>query len=73
MISAELVAVIQRLKPFFNDRVLDILIWNENLNGSYTTKSGYQWLLRRRLGDDLCNGWNWVWKVKAPEKLKFIF
>jgi len=29
----------------FNERVEDTFIWKENINGAYTAKSGYSWLL----------------------------
>jgi len=59
----------------FNEMVEDVFIWSHNKNGVYTTKTGYSWLLQN--SDSLPNttptiSWSWIWKLKAPEKLKLL-
>lgn len=49
---------------------------SSNKNGVYTAKSGYTWLLSHT--NTVTNvqpsaTWSWIWKLKLPEKLKFIF
>ena len=60
----------------FNDVVEDAYIWNNHKSGAYSFKSGYQWLLKNA---DLVShnmpllSWSWIWKLRLPEKYKFLF
>jgi hypothetical protein len=53
----------------------DKLVWNDNIHGQYSVKSGYNMLL-----DDIGRGvnptsqvqWNNIWKIKAPPKAKHL-
>lgn len=48
-------------------------IWSHNKSGVYSSKSGYHWLLSHLDSDTLANApWNWIWKLKVPEKYKFL-
>lgn len=49
-----------------------MMIWSPNVNGSYTSKSAYSWLLHQRLDDDLTIGWAWIWRMKSLENKKFL-
>lgn len=58
-----------------NAAVQDSFIWARNKNGNYTTKSGYDWLLSLKETDDVSTphrSWSWIWKLHAPEKIKFF-
>jgi len=60
----------------FNPSIEDAFIWNSNKNGTYTTKSGYSWLLSHTNTVTHFNtslSWSCIWKLKLPEKLKFLF
>jgi len=53
----------------FNDNIEDALIWSQNKNGTYTTKSGFKWLfsLKDPTTDPTPNlSWSWIWKLKIP-------
>jgi hypothetical protein len=53
----------------------DKLVWNDNIHGQYSVKSGYNMLF-----DDIGRGvnptsqvqWNNIWKIKAPPKAKHL-
>ncbi|CAJ2646060.1 unnamed protein product [Trifolium pratense] len=60
----------------FNASIEDTFIWTNNKNGSYTTKSGYDWLLSLRdpgITSNPSHSWTWIWKLHLPEKIKFFF
>ncbi|GAU50504.1 hypothetical protein TSUD_409790 [Trifolium subterraneum] len=60
----------------FNDSIDDAFIWTSNKNGSYTTKSGYNWLLSLQnlvTPHNPSLSWSWIWKLQLPEKIKFFF
>ncbi|KAK2368688.1 hypothetical protein QL285_081866 [Trifolium repens] len=60
----------------FNDSIEDAFIWSNNKNGTYTTKSGYNWLLSLRDPISTHNplhSWSWIWKLQLPKKIKFFF
>jgi hypothetical protein len=39
------------------------------MNGVY---SDYNWLLQQRILVHNSNSWSWIWKIVAPEKIKFF-
>jgi len=56
--------------------VEDAYIWNNHKNGTYSPKSGYNWLLKTVDPDGLnlpSHSWSWIWKLQLPEKYKFFF
>lgn len=72
-IPKNIMHVVQRITWVLNDHVHDMVIWKGNLNGSYTAKSSYPWLLKNRFGDQLTYVWNWIWRLKASKKIKFLY
>lgn len=54
------------------DQVPNVLIWEENVHGSYTTKNGYSWILKQRNGGTSLNSWSWIWSMKVPENIKSL-
>lgn len=56
----------------FNAAIDDAFIWNHNKNGTYSSKSGYQWLLSLQNHDLDTLSWTWIWRQKLPEKYKFF-
>jgi len=64
---------INKASFLFNDAVNDVFIWPHNKNGVYTTKSGYKWLLSQSgSANDSNHSWSWIWRLKIPEKYKFL-
>jgi len=60
----------------FNPSLEYAFNWASNKNGVCTTKSGYAWLLSH--ANMVTNAqpsatWSWIWKLKLPKKLKFLF
>jgi len=56
--------------------VKDAFMWTPNTNGTYTTKSGYTWLLSHTnttIQIKSISSWSWIWKLKLLEKHKFLF
>jgi len=56
----------------FNDAIDDTFIWHHNKNGTYTTKSNYNWLLSSQEAHTDNTSWTWIWRQKIPEKYKFF-
>ncbi|CAJ2644087.1 unnamed protein product [Trifolium pratense] len=50
----------------------DCFIWNHGLNGVYSVASGYNWLRQQRGSAHNNASWSWIWKLAAPEKIKFF-
>lgn len=47
----------------------DRIIWFHSINGCYFAKSGYSWLLLRRIGlGPYRLLWKYIWKLKLPFK-----
>jgi len=70
--------LINNTRTKFNASVDDTFIWTNNKNGSYTNKSGYDWLLSiNQLVVDITSNhshsWSWIWKFKLSKKFKFLF
>jgi hypothetical protein len=41
--------------------------------GIYSTKSGYDWLISHLNPDtQVTDSWSWIWRLKVPEKFKFL-
>ncbi|KAK7270544.1 hypothetical protein RIF29_23763 [Crotalaria pallida] len=53
-----------------NDSVPDCYAWKGSINGIYSVKEGYAWLLD--MTDSMNNHWGWIWKLKAPQKICFF-
>lgn len=49
-----------------NNQLEDALIWEGNIQGIYTIKAGYDWLVHDRIVDSNDWAWSWIWTVKAP-------
>lgn len=57
----------------FNSSLEDAFIWSHHKNGTYSANSGYSWLLSQHdLEIQASNSWSWIWKLKVPEKFKFL-
>lgn len=58
-----------------NNNVVDMVIWAGNVQGSYSTKSGYLWPVDKRLeamAPNSKHSWSWIWHINGPEKLRFL-
>ncbi|KAJ1438418.1 Reverse transcriptase zinc-binding domain [Sesbania bispinosa] len=69
-ISEELANCILSHNLTINDHVEDTVIWSAPLNGIYSARSGYSWLLHHGEPSDV--SWNWLWQLKAPENIRFF-
>jgi hypothetical protein len=61
--------------PLFDDVVEDQLVWDDDMHGNYTVKSGYNLLLQTPLEAVTRQGnedWKWLWKIQAPPKTKHL-
>jgi len=65
-LSSEASEHINRIHMNFNDTTEDVVIWSNRKNGTYSPKSGYNWLLQN---SDSCGQnlslytWSWIWKL----------
>jgi len=56
-----------------NDRIMDGFTWKGNLDGVYLVKVRYSWLLKWNVHEDEMRLWKWIWRLAAPEKIKFLY
>ncbi|KAJ1441912.1 Reverse transcriptase zinc-binding domain [Sesbania bispinosa] len=62
---------LQSKSPQLCEGVPDTFVWTTNLSGEYSARAGYSWLLQQ--SQDLNMGsWGWIWRVPAPENIRFI-
>ncbi|XP_057418950.1 uncharacterized protein LOC130713176 [Lotus japonicus] len=51
----------------------DCLIWTENVDGEYSVKAGYHWLLNREVNPiQVVHPWRQVWQLQVPENIRFF-
>jgi hypothetical protein len=56
-----------------NNNYADLLIWEADIAGTYSTKNAYRWLLDmddNRLSHD--TSWQWIWKLQVAENIRFF-
>lgn len=54
------------------ESIQDEVVWGEETNGSFSASSCYNWLTTKERSASLGVSWNWVWKLKIPEKIKVL-
>lgn len=73
ILPSNLVDVINIVRLNFNPSIENDIIWPQNKNGIYSTNSGYNWLISHHASDHHHSiSWSWIWRLKVPEKLKFL-
>ena len=55
---------------FLQEDILDMLTWKHDISGQYVAKLGYDWLCSLNQNSLPERNWIYVWKLKAPEKIK---
>ncbi|GAU44891.1 hypothetical protein TSUD_400540 [Trifolium subterraneum] len=53
----------------------DKVVWEEEINGCYSVKSGYKLAMRYIIGSDkyhVAGNWNDIWKAQAPHKARHL-
>ncbi|KAK2405415.1 hypothetical protein QL285_054655 [Trifolium repens] len=75
VLPAEIKESLASLPVNLNPEVSDCFTWKGNLNGIYTARDGYYWLNRNTFSANTTNivSWSWLWRLPAPEKIKFLF
>jgi hypothetical protein len=63
---------IKSLNPCIIPSMEDTWIWNASLNGEYSTRSGYHWLLSQREMESSKETWNWIWKLLVAASVQFF-
>jgi ribonuclease HI len=61
--------------PLFDDVVDDQLVWDDDMHGNYSVKSGYNLLLHTTIEGVITQenaDWKWLWKIHAPPKSKHL-
>ncbi|KAK2384992.1 putative mitochondrial protein [Trifolium repens] len=61
--------------PLFDDVIEDQLVWDDDMHGNYTVKSGYNLLLQAPIETETSQrdeDWKWLWKIHAPPKTKHL-
>ena len=51
---------------------MDCIVWSTNMNGMYTLNSACSWFLSEARNLLPNTRWTWIWKLKAPEKIKIF-
>lgn len=52
--------------------VPDKIIWSAGLDGQYSAKLGFHWLMHKRDIPPSADSWLWIWKIRAAENVKFF-
>ncbi|GAU41378.1 hypothetical protein TSUD_398150 [Trifolium subterraneum] len=53
----------------------DKVVWEEEINGCYSVKSGYKLAMRYLIGSDkyhVMGNWNGIWKAQVPHKARHL-
>lgn len=58
---------------YINQDVQDLHIWGASTNGSYSTKSGFSWLLQQRDNAPIEQAWKWIWKLPTQQNVRLFF
>lgn len=66
--------IVNQLYLVMHDHAIDRYIWQGNSVGIYSIKDGYNWLLKhkKKTNPNQSLDWNWVWRLQAHEKIKFL-
>jgi len=73
ILPPNLADVINNIRLNFNPSIQDAFIWPQNKNGVYSTSSGFALLTSRHsAADHNSTSWRWIWRMKVPEKFKFL-
>jgi len=76
-LSHEASTFINNLHYKFNDNVDDAYVWTSHISDTYSTKSGYNWLLTVAAdpvsASPTLHSWSWIWKLKLLENISFSF
>lgn len=59
-------------KVIFDDNTPDRLIWSDTINGDYSVRNGYQWLVGRDLVPLAVPFWHVLWKLWVPHNIQFF-
>lgn len=51
----------------------DLFIWKASANGSYSTKSGFRWIIQQRHNSPTELSWRWIWRLPAQENIRLFF
>ena len=71
-VPAELITNILSTPIAQESGVEDHSVWSGHVVGTYSTSSGYSWLLHKFDGVLIDQNWMWVGKYKASEKIRFL-
>jgi hypothetical protein len=52
---------------------MDGFTWKGNLDGVYSVKVGYKWLIKWNSHVNEIGLWKWIWRLATPEKIKFLY
>jgi len=73
ILPTALADIINNTQLSFNPSIVDAFVWPQIKNGIYTSKSGYNWLLSLHEAENHSSvSWNWIWRLKVPEKNKVL-
>lgn len=57
---------------FLHDQVPDKIVWERTMEGVYSSKAGYKWIIQEHGGSNHTFVWSEIWKLKCPEKIKCL-
>ncbi|KAJ1395189.1 Reverse transcriptase zinc-binding domain [Sesbania bispinosa] len=60
------------ISPFLCEGVNDLIVWGTSLSGKYTVRDAYSWLLHQDQTIAPVKTWAWIWKLQAPESIRFM-
>ncbi|KAJ1381411.1 Ribonuclease H-like superfamily [Sesbania bispinosa] len=59
-------------RSFLCDTAVDKIVWQGSLNGIYSARSGYKWLVEKDYIPLSNQSWSWIWHLAAPENIRFL-
>ncbi|KAJ1397799.1 Serine/threonine-protein kinase, active site [Sesbania bispinosa] len=72
ILSSEIISNLQNRVLHLNDAVPDVIHWEPNISGVYSVKEGYKWLMNRDFQAFSTEAWDWIWKMRTTESIRFF-
>ncbi|KAK7276247.1 hypothetical protein RIF29_17384 [Crotalaria pallida] len=66
LLPNDLKLAVESFNVLLNDSVPNCTTWLGNIDGVYTTKSTYLWLMGLDLNVEPHKSWSWLWKLAIP-------
>jgi hypothetical protein len=62
--------IIRAISIYLNDQIPGGFTLKGNLDGIYTAKASYKWLMQWPTAEDVEGSWKWIWCNLAPKLME---